>query len=157
MALRSGSEQSNPVLQLPCRQTCPVYATLFVKKYPQLVDGLDAMKPLYYRSVSSKGAGRPRLTHHHKGGWNETKLMRWVWRNGGMKFIAGEKQRNAAKNLPIIRIIHHETPYYSTRTSVALALSIGRCSRIREGQNVWKQDTVKEGSNTWCGITCCHI
>ena len=39
------------------------------------------MKPLYYRSVSSKGAGRPRLTHHHKGGWNETKWMRWVWRN----------------------------------------------------------------------------
>ena len=47
------------------------------------VEGWDAMKPLYYRSVSSKGAGRPRLMHHHKGGWNETKWMRWVWRNGG--------------------------------------------------------------------------
>ena len=46
------------------------------------VEGWDAMKPLYYRSVSSKGAGRPRLTHHHKGWWNETKWMRWVWRNG---------------------------------------------------------------------------
>ena len=39
------------------------------------VEGWDAMKPLYYRSVSSKGAGRPCLTHHHKGGWNETKWM----------------------------------------------------------------------------------
>ena len=55
------------------------------------VEGWDAMKPLYYRSVSSNGAGRPRLTHHHKGWWNETKWMRWVWRNGGMKFVVGEK------------------------------------------------------------------
>ena len=23
--------------------------------------------------------------------------------------------------------------------------------------NVWKQDTVEEGRNTWCGITRCHI
>ena len=52
------------------------------------------MKPLYYRSVSSKGAGRPRLTHHHKGWWNETKWMRRVWRNGGMKFVVGENGRN---------------------------------------------------------------
>ena len=38
-------------------------------------------------SVSSKGAGRPRLTHHHKGvmKWNEM-----VWRNGGMKFVLGK-------------------------------------------------------------------
>ena len=34
------------------------------------VEGWDAMKPLYYRSVSSKGAGRPRLTHRHRGWWN---------------------------------------------------------------------------------------
>ena len=40
-------------------------------KYPQLVSntmsgrGMNAMKPLHYRSVSSKGADRPRLTHHH--------------------------------------------------------------------------------------------
>ena len=39
------------------------------------VEVWDAMKPLYYRSVSSKGAGRPRLMHHHKGGWNETKMI----------------------------------------------------------------------------------
>ena len=49
------------------------------------------MKPLYYKSVSSKCAGRPILTHHHKGGRNETKWMRWVWRNGGMKFVVREK------------------------------------------------------------------
>ena len=67
------------------------------------------MKPLYYRSVSSKVAGRPRLTHHHKGGWNETKWMRWAWRNGGMKFVVGETGRNPVKNLPWPRFVHHET------------------------------------------------
>ena len=55
------------------------------------------MKPLYYRSVSSKGAGGPRLMHHHKGGWNGTKWMRWVWRNGGMKFVVGENGINPVK------------------------------------------------------------
>ena len=73
------------------------------------VEGWDAMKPLYYRSVSSKGAGRPRLTHHHRGWWNGTKWMRWVWRNGGMKFVVGENGRNPAKNLPRPRFVHHET------------------------------------------------
>ena len=73
------------------------------------VEGWDAMKPLYYRSVCSKGAGRPRLTHHHKGWWNETKWMRWVWRNGGMTFVVGENGRNPDKNLPRSRFVHHET------------------------------------------------
>ena len=67
------------------------------------------MKPLYYRSVSSKGASRPRLMHHHKGWWNETKWMRWVWRNGGIKFVVGENGRNPEKNLPRPRFVHHET------------------------------------------------
>ena len=44
------------------------------------VEGWDAMKPRYCRSVNGKGAGRPRLSHHHKDWWNETKWMRWVWR-----------------------------------------------------------------------------
>ena len=73
------------------------------------VEGWDAMKPLYYRSVSSKGAGRPHLMHHHKRWWNQTKWMRWVWRNGGMKFVVGENGRNPEKNLPRPRFIHHET------------------------------------------------
>ena len=67
------------------------------------------MKPLYCRSVNSKGAGRLRLSHHHKGGWNETKWMRWVWRNGGMKFVVWENGRNPEKNLPRPRFVHHET------------------------------------------------
>ena len=67
------------------------------------------MKPLYYRSVSSKGAGRPRLSHHYKGWWNETKWMRWVCRNGGMKFVVGENGRNPMKNLPRPHFVHHET------------------------------------------------
>ena len=65
--------------------------------------------PIYYRSVSSKGAGRPCLTHHHKGWWNGTKWMRWRWRNGGMKFVVGENGRHPAKNLPRPRFVHHET------------------------------------------------
>ena len=73
------------------------------------VEGWDAMKPRVYRSVSSKGAGRPRLTHHHKGWWNGTKWMRWVWINSGMKFVVGENGRNHAKNLPTPRFVHHET------------------------------------------------
>ena len=67
------------------------------------------MKPRYYRSVSSKGASRPRLMHHHKGGWNEMKWIRWVWRNGGMKFVVGENGRNPVKNLPRPHFAHHET------------------------------------------------
>ena len=71
------------------------------------------MKPLDYRSVSSKGAYRPRLTHHHKGWWYETKWMRWVWRNGRMKFVVGENGRNPGwnpeKNLPRSRFVHYET------------------------------------------------
>ena len=67
------------------------------------------MRPLYYRSVSSKGAGRPRLMHHHKDRWNETKWMRWVWRNGGLKFVVGKNWRNPMKNLPRPSFVHHET------------------------------------------------
>ena len=71
--------------------------------------GMRCDEALYYRSVSSKGAGRPRLTHHHKGRWNETKCMRWVWRNGGMKFVVRGKREKPEKNLPRPRFVHHET------------------------------------------------
>ena len=67
------------------------------------------MKSRYCRSVNGKGAGRPLLTHHHKGWWNETKWLRWVWRNGGMEFVIGENGRNPAKNLPRPRFVHYET------------------------------------------------
>ena len=73
------------------------------------VEGWDAMKPRYCRSVNSNGAGRPRLMHHHKGWWNEMKWMKWVWRNGGMKFVVGENGINPEKNLPSPRFVHHET------------------------------------------------
>ena len=45
-------------------------------------------------------------------------------------------------------------PYYSTRTSVALALSIGSCSRLGERQLVELKTQCKRGWNTWCGIWC---
>ena len=40
---------------------------------------------------------------------DETKWMRWVWKNGGMKFVVGENGRNPVKNLPRPRFVHHET------------------------------------------------
>ena len=36
--------------------------------------------------------------------------MRWVWRNGGMKFIVGENERSPEINLARLRFVHHETP-----------------------------------------------
>ena len=73
------------------------------------VEGWDVMKPLYYRSVSSKGAGRPRLStitradEMKRNGWDE------CGENGGMKFVVGENGRNPEKNLPRPRFVHHET------------------------------------------------
>ena len=70
----------------------------------------NAMNPCYWRSVNSKDAGRPWLTHHHRGGRkNWTKWMRWVWRNDEMNFMAEENGRNSVKNLPRLRFVHHET------------------------------------------------
>ena len=85
------------------------------------------MKPRYYRSVSSKGAGRPRLTHHHKGWWNGTKWMRWVWWNGGMKFVVGENRRNPAKNLHRPRFVHHETHMEWPRRELGTPVVGGKC------------------------------
>ena len=84
-------------------------------KYPQLVSNTSSGRGMrfdeapIFRAVNGKGAGRPRLMHNHKGWWNETKWMRWVWRNGGMKFVVGENGRNPAKNLPRPRFVCHET------------------------------------------------
>ena len=44
--------------------------------------------------------------------------------------------------------------YYSTRTPVALALSIGRCSRLGERQLVEIKTQWKRGWITLCGIRC---
>ena len=70
------------------------------------VQGWDAMKPLYWRSVNSKDAGRPRLSHQHRDKWNKTKWM--AWRNVGMKFVIGENRINSEKNLPRPRFAHRE-------------------------------------------------
>ena len=42
-------------------------------------------------------------------GADEMKWMRWVWRNGGMKFVPEENGRNPEKNLPRASFVHHET------------------------------------------------
>ena len=39
---------------------------------------------------------------------DEMKLMRWVWRSGGMKFVVGENGINPEKNLPRPCFVHHE-------------------------------------------------
>ena len=65
------------------------------------ITGSYEMKPLYWRSENSMDAGPP---NYHRVVWNETKWMRWVWRNGGMKFVPGENE----KNQPRLRFVHHE-------------------------------------------------
>ena len=53
----------------------------------------------YYRSVSSKGAGRPRLTHHHKGWWNETK---WMCLEKCWNEICGRGKREKSREKPTL-------------------------------------------------------
>ena len=42
-------------------------------------------------------------------GVDEMRWMRWMWRSGGMKFVAGENGRNPENKLPRLRLVHHET------------------------------------------------
>ena len=44
--------------------------------------------------------------HYHKSGWNETK---WVWRNSGMEFMAGESGINPETSIPTLRFVQNET------------------------------------------------
>ena len=39
-------------------------------------------------------------------GTNETKWMRWMWKNGGIKFVLGENERNPEKNLSRLGFVH---------------------------------------------------
>ena len=55
----------------------------WIIEYPGLmldtgpIEGWDAFKPLYWRSVNSKDSGRPCLKHHHRGVWNGIKRNEW--------------------------------------------------------------------------------
>ena len=63
------------------------------------VEGWDAMKPLYYRSVSSKEKCRPTTPGAPSQGlmkWNE-KWMIWGWRNCRIKFVVWENGRHPAQ------------------------------------------------------------
>ena len=60
--------------------------------------GAWSREEMRWRLVSSKGIGRPRLSRHYRCWWNETKWMRWVWRNDGIKFVEGKPH-----------FVHHET------------------------------------------------
>ena len=70
-------------------------------------EGWVAMKPLFWRSVNSKDASRPCLTHHYRGGWNqmnERSVENW-WN----EICGRENGRNPKKNLPRLRSVLHET------------------------------------------------
>ena len=41
--------------------------------------------------------------------WNETKWKRWVWRNTGMRYVAGENGTNSEKNLLRLRFVLNKT------------------------------------------------
>ena len=64
-----------------------IYVYIILNSCPtqDRVEGRDAMKHLYWKFVNNKDDGRPRLAHHHKGEWNETKWLIRVWINGGVK------------------------------------------------------------------------
>ena len=52
---------------------------------------------------------------------NEIKWLRWVWRNGRMKYVARENRRNPEEKLSRHLLVHHEThmvwPRRELRTS----------------------------------------
>ena len=89
---------TRPYLKINILNSCPTQSR---------VEVWDAM--------SSKGAGRPRLTHHYKGGWNETKWMRWGWRNGASQAIRGLRYVSFVANSSI-------TSSWSTSKTVDLDL-----------------------------------
>ena len=59
--------------------------------------GIDVMKPLHWRSVNRKGSGRPTHVALHGDWWNETKWIRWMWRNDEMKFGRGKREKPREK------------------------------------------------------------
>ena len=61
------------------------------------------------------------------------------------------------RGLWVVRWLRLTHVYWSTNTSVALAVSSRALQSPRRRTSVWKPDTMKEGRNTWCGIRCCHI
>ena len=74
-------------------------------KYPQLVPntrsgrGMRCDEAPILEVSDSKGAGRPRLTHHHKGWWNETDEMsveKW-WNE-----ICGRGKREKPREKPTL-------------------------------------------------------
>ena len=55
----------------------------------------NMMKPLYWRTLNSKDAGRQPLgSSQGLMKWNKTKLMGWVYKNYGMHFCIGENGIN---------------------------------------------------------------
>ena len=102
--------------------------------------GMRCDEPLYWRSVNSKDAGQPCLSHHHRGWWNEMKWMGWVWRNGQMKFVVGENGTNPERNLPRLHFVHHET-YMGATEMQTRDTSSGRwvTNRLCHRLSVWKE------------------
>ena len=63
--------------------------------------GVDSRNEMRWSSyIEGQWIVRMQADHaclHHRCWWNETKWMRWVWRNGGMKFVPRENGRNSEK------------------------------------------------------------
>ena len=64
-------------------------------------------------------------------GANEMKWMRWVWRNGGMKFVEGENERNPEKTLPRSRFVHHETQWSARDAKSVTSVPLIQWARVR--------------------------
>ena len=60
-----------------------------------------------------------------------------------------ERERGAEKNGKLSNLLIDQNFF-------GIGLEHRALQSPRRKTTVWKQDTVKEGRNTWYGITCCH-
>ena len=105
--------------------------------------GTDPMKLLLL-----KNAGWPRMSYQRGWWkkWNEMKWMRWGWRNGGIKFVAG---RNPKKNFPRPRFVLHETHMERPRRELGTPVTNRLCHETAH-QVLWHSIWFHtESTNKW--------
>ena len=99
LALPSRSFLFSIYVHLKCQLPLKIWNLLTLTRVLRRTGSRDGMRwrPYIWRSMNNKDAGRSSLMRHQ---WNETKWMRWVWRNVGMKFVVGVNGINPQKTFP---------------------------------------------------------
>ena len=98
------------------------------------------MKSLYWRAVISKDAVRPRLTHHHRGEWNETKM--WNVICGRVKRKNPREKRTQSPFRPLRQ-------FSSTRTRVPTDGS--------RSSNPLRHGAAKSERNSFSNLSVTHL